>query len=140
MERRGTSRGDESAQKAPWRPSPPAKRWAPVAYILAMLVMAYGLWAALFNVPADYQQGDSFRILYIHVPAAWMSMFVFGLMALYAAIALVWRIKMCEILAMACAPEAWVVLRRRLGLSIDQARDELRFITRAVFSDGGARH
>ena len=55
-------------------------------------------------VPADYQQGDSFRILYIHVPSAWMSMFVFGLMAFYAAIALVWRIKLCEILAMACAP------------------------------------
>jgi AcrR family transcriptional regulator len=43
-------------------------------------------------------------------------------------------------LAVACAPEAWVVLRSRLGLSIDQARDELRFITRAVFSDGSARH
>jgi heme exporter protein C len=81
-----------------------AARWAPVAYILGVLVMAYGLWAALFQVPADYQQGDSFRILYIHVPSAWMSLFVFGLMALYAAIALVWRIKLCEILAMACAP------------------------------------
>jgi len=81
-----------------------AARWAPWAYLLGLLVMAYGLWAALFQVPADYQQGDSFRILYIHVPAAWMSMFVFGLMALYSAIALVWRIKLCEILAMACAP------------------------------------
>ena len=81
-----------------------AARWAPFAYGLGVLVMAYGLWAALFQVPADYQQGDSFRILYIHVPSAWMSMFVFGLMALYAAIALVWRIKLCEILAMACAP------------------------------------
>src|SRR5690606_35236700 len=59
---------------------------------------------ALFQVPADYQQGDSFRILYIHVPAAWMSLLVFGLMALYSAIALIWRIKLCEILAMACAP------------------------------------
>ena len=55
-------------------------------------------------MPADYQQGDSFRILYIHVPSAWMSLFVFALMAVYAAIALVWRIKLCEILAMACAP------------------------------------
>jgi AcrR family transcriptional regulator len=42
-------------------------------------------------------------------------------------------------LAMACAPESWVVLRRRLGLSIDQSRDELRFISRAVFADGSAR-
>ena len=81
-----------------------AARWAPVAYVLAVLVGAYGLWAALFQVPADYQQGDSFRILYIHVPSAWMSMAIFALMALYAAIALVWRIKLCEILAMACAP------------------------------------
>ncbi len=81
-----------------------AARWAPWAYGLGVLVMAYGLWAALFQVPADYQQGDSFRILYIHVPSAWMSLFVFGLMAVYAAIALIWRIKLCEILAMACAP------------------------------------
>ena len=89
--------------------SPPAfdrfaARWAPVAYVLGLAVMAWGLYGALFVVPADYQQGDSFRILYIHVPSAWMSMFVFGLMALYAAISLVWRIKLCEILAMACAP------------------------------------
>jgi heme exporter protein C len=81
-----------------------AARWAPIAHVLGVLVMAYGLWAALFQVPADYQQGDSFRILYIHVPSAWMSLFVFGLMAVYAAIALIWRIKLCEVLAMACAP------------------------------------
>ena len=81
-----------------------AARWAPWCWLAAVLVMGVGLWQALFVVPADYQQGDSARILYIHVPAAWMSMFVFALMALYAAIALVWRIKLCEILAMACAP------------------------------------
>lgn len=66
--------------------------------------MGWGLYGALFQVPADYQQGDSFRILYIHVPSAWMSLAVYGLMAFYAAIALIWRIKLCEILAMACAP------------------------------------
>ncbi|UHQ21653.1 heme ABC transporter permease CcmC [Lysobacter sp. 5GHs7-4] len=81
-----------------------AARWAPWAYLTGLLVMAWGLYGALFVVPADYQQGDSFRILYIHVPSAWMSMAVFALMALYAAIALIWRIKLCEILAMACAP------------------------------------
>jgi heme exporter protein C len=89
--------------------SPPAfdrfaARWAPWAFALAVATMAVGLYGALFVVPADYQQGDSFRILYIHVPSAWMSLLVFALMALYAAIALVWRIKLCEILAMACAP------------------------------------
>ncbi|MEN5061625.1 heme ABC transporter permease [Luteimonas sp. TWI1416] len=81
-----------------------ARRWAPWAYGLGLLTMAVGLYGALFQVPADYQQGDSFRILYIHVPSAWMSLAVFALMALYGAIALVWRIKLCEILAMACAP------------------------------------
>lgn len=81
-----------------------AARWAPWAYLAGLLVMAWGLYGALFVVPADYQQGDSFRILYIHVPSAWMSMAVFALMAVYAAIALIWRIKLCEILAMACAP------------------------------------
>ena len=81
-----------------------AARWAPVAFALALATMAVGVYGALFAVPADYQQGDSFRILYIHVPSAWMSMFVYFLMAVYAAIALVWRIKLCEILAMACAP------------------------------------
>jgi heme exporter protein C len=81
-----------------------AARWAPWAYAFAVLTMAIGIYGALFQVPADYQQGDSFRILYIHVPSAWMSLAVFAVMAVQAAIALVWRIKLCEILAMACAP------------------------------------
>ena len=81
-----------------------AARWTPWGFGLGLLGMAVGLYGALLVVPADYQQGDSFRILYIHVPAAWMSLFVYGLMAVYAAIALVWRIKLAEILAMACAP------------------------------------
>lgn len=81
-----------------------AARWAPWCWGAAVLTLSVGAWLALFHVPADYQQGDSARILYIHVPVAWMSMFVYALMAFYAAIALVWRIKLCEILAMACAP------------------------------------
>ncbi len=81
-----------------------AARWTPWCYLAALALLGVGLWQALFVVPADYQQGDSFRIFFIHVPAAMMSLFVFGLMAVYAAIALIWRIKLCEILAMACAP------------------------------------
>lgn len=81
-----------------------AARWSPWAYALGGAAMVVGIGLALFGVPADYQQGDSFRILYVHVPSAWMSLAVFALMALYAAIALVWRIKLCEVLAMACAP------------------------------------
>ena len=81
-----------------------AARWTPWGFGLGLVGMAIGLYGALLVVPADYQQGDSFRILYIHVPAAWMSLFVYGLMAVYAALALIWRIKRAEILAMACAP------------------------------------
>lgn len=80
-----------------------AARWAPWCHGVALAIMAVGLWQA-FQVPADYQQGDSFRIFYIHVPAAMMSLAVFAVMAVYATIALIWRIKLCEILAMACAP------------------------------------
>ena len=64
-----------------------AARWIPWAYLAGLACMAVGLYGALFQVPADYQQGDSFRILYIHVPSAWMSMAVFALMAFYSAIA-----------------------------------------------------
>lgn len=81
-----------------------AARWAPWGYGLGLLVMAVGVYWGMFHVPADYQQGDSFRILYIHVPSAWMSMAIFALMAVYAVVAQVWRIKLCEILAMASAP------------------------------------
>ena len=81
-----------------------AARWSRVFYLAAVPVLLIGIWQALAVVPADSKQLDSFRILYIHVPSAWMSLFVFALMALYAAIALIWRIKTCEILAMACAP------------------------------------
>ena len=59
-----------------------AARWAPWCYGLGVLLMGWGLYGALFQVPADYQQGDSFRILYIHVPSAWMSLAVYGLIAL----------------------------------------------------------
>lgn len=90
-----------------------AARWSPRAYALGLVLTLVGVaWGLnvlaplgdLFHVPADYQQGDSFRILYVHVPAAWMSMAVYAVMAFQAVIALVWRIKLCEILAMACAP------------------------------------
>ncbi len=63
-----------------------------------------GLYQALYVVPPDYQQGDSFRILYIHVPAAWQAMAGYMVMAVLAVIALVWRIRTVEIMAMAAAP------------------------------------
>jgi len=64
----------------------------------------WGLYLGLYVAPADYQQGESVRIMYLHVPAAWMSMMIYGLMAVMSFIALVWRIRMMEILMMSSAP------------------------------------
>jgi heme exporter protein C len=57
----------------------------------------------LVLAPADYQQGDSFRIIYIHVPSAWMSLFVYMVMAISGAIGLVWHIKLAEIVSISSA-------------------------------------
>ena len=81
-----------------------AGRWAPWLYLVAAPLLAWGLYAGLFVVPADYQQGDSYRILFVHVPSAWMSLFIYIVMGINAFIALVWRIKLSETLAMCCAP------------------------------------
>lgn len=81
-----------------------AERWAKPSFLLAMVLFAIGVYGALFTVPADYKQGDVFRILFIHVPAAWMSLMIFVIMAVQSAIALIWRIKICELIAMASAP------------------------------------
>lgn len=71
---------------------------------LFFLFLIPGLYGGLVTAPADYQQGDSFRIIYIHVPAAWMSMFVYVTMAIAGAITLIWRMKMAEIVMISSAP------------------------------------
>ena len=69
-----------------------------------LLAMATGLWLGLVVAPADYEQGESYRIIYIHVPAAWMSMFVYTVMAISSAIFLIWRLKLADVVAAASAP------------------------------------
>jgi heme exporter protein C len=69
-----------------------------------LLLLGIGLYLGLLVAPPDYQQGESVRIMYIHVPAAWMSMFVYMVMATAGAVALVWNVKLAEMLAAACAP------------------------------------
>lgn len=80
-----------------------AARWVPVWFSLAFVCLLIGGIGGLFLVPADFKQGEIFRIIYIHVPSAWMSLFVFIAMAVQAFIALVWRIKICELLTIASA-------------------------------------
>jgi len=68
------------------------------------LLAAWGLYLGLVQAPPDYQQGESVRIMYIHVPAAWMSMLIYVLMAAFGITALVWHVRLAEILAMSSAP------------------------------------
>ena len=56
------------------------------------------------QAPPDYQQGDSFRIIYLHVPSAWMSMFIYVVMAVTGGIGLIWRMKLADVMAAAAAP------------------------------------
>jgi len=76
----------------------------PWAMGLALVLGAIGLYGALVLAPPDYQQGDAYRIIFIHVPSAWMSMFIYAAMGVAAFIALVWRIKLAEVVAMESAP------------------------------------
>lgn len=79
-------------------------KFIPWFWLIFGVLTAWGLYLGLYKGPADYLQGESVRIIYLHVPAAWMSMMIYSLMAIMAFIALVWRIRVVEILAMASAP------------------------------------
>jgi heme exporter protein C len=69
-----------------------------------VLTMAIGLYLTFFVAPADYQQGDTVRIMYIHVPAAWLAMLCYGTMALSALGTLVWRHPLADAAQKAAAP------------------------------------
>src|SRR5260370_26708885 len=70
----------------------------------AAIGLAVGLYLALFVAPPDYQQGEAVRIMFVHVPAAWMASLVYGFIALASAVALIWRHPLPAIAAQAAAP------------------------------------
>jgi len=72
--------------------------------ISAVLFGGYGLYQGLFVAPTDYQQGESYRIIFVHVPAAWMSLFIYMVMAVSAGIGLIWQIRLSDMVASASAP------------------------------------
>ena len=80
------------------------ERLAPWLAGFGAVLLAYGWWAGLVLAPPDYQQGDAFRIIYVHVPAAALSLSVYTGMALAGAIALIWRMKLAECVLLAAAP------------------------------------
>ena len=71
---------------------------------LTGLLLAVGLVFALFVSPPDYQQGESVRIMFIHVPAAWMAMFIYAVMAVASAVGLIWRHPLADKAAQEAAP------------------------------------
>jgi heme exporter protein C len=76
----------------------------PWFWMATVLLSAAGLYIGFFVAPADAQQGNSYRIIFIHVPAAWMSMVIYLAMAAWAAVGLVFNARMASMLARALAP------------------------------------
>ncbi len=70
----------------------------------AAVLIALGLYLALFVAPPDYQQGESVRIMYVHVPSAWMALFVYTAVAGASAVALIWRHPLADLVAKASSP------------------------------------
>lgn len=71
-----------------------SKVFSTIAYAVSFAAFCIGLVWALFIAPPDYQQGDAFRIIYLHVPAAFLSLFIYGWMSFLSVLILVWRIKL----------------------------------------------
>ena len=81
----------------------------PIKLVLSLLVItvclfAFGLYQSLIASPVDYQQGEMVRVMYVHVPAAWMSLGIYIFIAICSFCNLVWKTKMSYILAIAAAP------------------------------------
>lgn len=73
-----------------------------LAWLTGILLVA-GLYLGLFVAPPDYQQGQSYRIIFVHVPSAWMSLFIYTFMAVLGAIYLIWNIKLADVMARSSA-------------------------------------
>ncbi|MGB8276136.1 MAG: heme ABC transporter permease [Alphaproteobacteria bacterium] len=81
-----------------------SRRVYPWTLWTSVILLLAGLYFALFDSPPDYQQGESVRIMYVHVPAAWMALFVYSSLAISSAMALIWRHPLAHIAAKAASP------------------------------------
>ena len=71
---------------------------------ITVILFAVGLYLGLLASPADYQQGETVRMMYVHVPAAWMALFCYSALAGACAVALIWKHPLAELAAKATAP------------------------------------
>jgi len=76
----------------------------PILAILFPVTLCIGLYYALFSSPPDYQQGEMVRVMYVHVPSAWMSLGIYSFMAICSFSSLVWKTRLSYILSIAAAP------------------------------------
>src|SRR6476661_4052441 len=81
----------------------------PWFFAVAALLAACGVYISFFVAPTDAQQGEAYRIIFIHVPAAWMSMFIYVVMAMWAAIGLAFNTRLSSMMASALAPTGAVM-------------------------------
>jgi len=83
---------------------PLAGKFVPWFGALALVACAAGLYIGFFRAPTDAQQGEAYRIIFIHVPAAWMSMFLYLVMAFWAGLGLAFNTRLSGMMASAIAP------------------------------------
>ncbi|WP_280767714.1 heme ABC transporter permease CcmC [Polynucleobacter sphagniphilus] len=83
---------------------PLAGKLIPLFWVLATLLGVAGLWISFFVAPADAVQGQGYRIIFVHVPASWMSMFIYMVMAAWSAIGLIFNTRLSAMMAQALAP------------------------------------
>ena len=88
---------------------PLAGRMIPWFAGLALILTVAGLYIGLFVAPTDFQQGEAYRIIFIHVPAAWMSMFIYVVMAFWAGVGLAFNTRLSSMMAHALAPTGAVM-------------------------------
>jgi heme exporter protein C len=93
-----------SKYSAPQAFYPLAGRLIPWFAVVAVVLMGVGLYLGFFVAPTDFQQGESYRIIFVHVPAAWMSMFLYVVMAIWAGIGLGLNARLSFMMAQAIAP------------------------------------
>jgi len=83
---------------------PLAGKLVPIFMVAALILIAIGLYLSFFVAPTDYKQGEGYRIIFVHVPAAWMSMFIYLVMAFWAAMGLVFNTRLSAMMAESLAP------------------------------------
>jgi heme exporter protein C len=83
---------------------PLAGKMVPVFTLIAVVLIGVGLYMSFFVAPTDYKQGEGYRIIFVHVPAAWLSMFIYLVMAFWAALGLVFNTRLSGMMASSLAP------------------------------------